>query len=294
MRRFSPALTEALEKDVTTLCQCWILTRRDGVILRLTDHDADLAIGAVTFEAMRGVEAGAIEGASGLAIGGGEIRGALESARIEPADIVAGRYDDARIDAYLVDWRAPALSDLLFSATLGEIRRAEGVFIAELRDPLHPLDQEQGRVYARECSAELGDSRCGVALDQPAFRASGAIGATDGVSRVTLPQAASAPAGLFVQGRLRFTSGANSGLVFPIQSQEPDGTLHLWQSLPSPAVPGDTVIATAGCDKRFATCRGRFQNTANFRGFPHIPSPDFILRYAREGEGTHQGRPLIP
>lgn len=31
------------------------------------------------------------------------------------------------------------------------------------------------------------------------------------------------------------------------------------------------------CDKRFATCRDIFSNTANFRGFPHMPSPDFIL-----------------
>ncbi len=31
------------------------------------------------------------------------------------------------------------------------------------------------------------------------------------------------------------------------------------------------------CDKRFATCRDDFSNTENFRGFPHIPGPDFVL-----------------
>lgn len=31
------------------------------------------------------------------------------------------------------------------------------------------------------------------------------------------------------------------------------------------------------CDQRFETCRDRFQNTENYRGFPHLPGSDFIL-----------------
>ncbi|MEM1146860.1 MAG: DUF2163 domain-containing protein [Pseudomonadota bacterium] len=31
------------------------------------------------------------------------------------------------------------------------------------------------------------------------------------------------------------------------------------------------------CDQRFETCRDTYQNTANFRGFPHLPGNDFIL-----------------
>jgi uncharacterized phage protein (TIGR02218 family) len=32
-----------------------------------------------------------------------------------------------------------------------------------------------------------------------------------------------------------------------------------------------------GCDQRFETCRDVFANTDNFRGFPHMPGPDFVL-----------------
>jgi len=39
-----------------------------------------------------------------------------------------------------------------------------------------------------------------------------------------------------------------------------------------------------GCDKRFATCRDRFSNTLNFRGFPTIPGDDFLTAYPAEGE----------
>jgi hypothetical protein len=39
-----------------------------------------------------------------------------------------------------------------------------------------------------------------------------------------------------------------------------------------------------GCDRRLATCRERFDNVPNFRGFPHIPGADFMLRYPRSGD----------
>ena len=40
---------------------------------------------------------------------------------------------------------------------------------------------------------------------------------------------------------------------------------------------GATGFGTQICDQRFETCRDVFQNTANFRGFPHLPGPDFVL-----------------
>jgi len=49
---------------------------------------------------------------------------------------------------------------------------------------------------------------------------------------------------------------------------------------------------TAGCDKRFDTCRNRFNNAVNFRGFPHIPGNDFVIRYAVEGEPGNDGGSL--
>jgi hypothetical protein len=41
--------------------------------------------------------------------------------------------------------------------------------------------------------------------------------------------------------------------------------------------------AGAVCDGRFATCRDRFANAANFRGFPDIPGEDFLLLTPAEG-----------
>ena len=47
-----------------------------------------------------------------------------------------------------------------------------------------------------------------------------------------------------------------------------------------------------GCDRALATCRDRFGNVPNFRGFPHIPGNDFVLRYPRQGDALN-GAPLF-
>jgi hypothetical protein len=45
-----------------------------------------------------------------------------------------------------------------------------------------------------------------------------------------------------------------------------------------------------GCDRQVRTCRERFGNVVNFRGFPHIPGSDFVLRYPRNDRPLDGGR----
>ena len=54
---------------------------------------------------------------------------------------------------------------------------------------------------------------------------------------------------------------------------------------------GDGFTIRAGCDKRIETCGAKFANTASFRGFPHIPGQDAVLRYATK-DGGHEGSVL--
>jgi uncharacterized phage protein (TIGR02218 family) len=68
--------------------------------------------------------------------------------------------------------------------------------------------------------------------------------------------------------------------------------LELWQAMPEPFAAGDAFTVTAGCDKRFDTCRAKFDNVVNFRGFPHIPGNDFVARYAVAGEPGNSGKSL--
>ena len=66
----------------------------------------------------------------------------------------------------------------------------------------------------------------------------------------------------------------------------------LWQRAPQAIKVGDTFRVTAGCDKTHATCRKKFANAVNFRGFPHMPGNDFIIRMPQQGEPGDDGGSL--
>jgi uncharacterized phage protein (TIGR02218 family) len=147
------------------------------------------------------------------------------------------------------------------------------------------LSQESGRLYTATCSADLGDGRCRIDLADPARRGSGTVGAMRGASLFTADGLAGFADGFFTAGRLQWTGGGNAGLSIEVKQHRADGEvlLSLWQAMPEPIAAGDPFAVTAGCDKTLATCRDRFANSENFRGFPHIPGNDFIMSYPSPG-----------
>jgi uncharacterized phage protein (TIGR02218 family) len=54
---------------------------------------------------------------------------------------------------------------------------------------------------------------------------------------------------------------------------------------------GKSYRLCLGCDKQFTTCKQKFDNVANFRGFPHVPGNDFMLSVAsRQGKNDGKSR----
>ena len=294
MRDLPPDLAGRLAEGATTLCRCWRLTRRDGAVLGFTDHDRDLAFAGTTFAARSGLEAADATAELGFAVGGGEVSGALISAGLVEADIAAGRYDDAAVETWLVNWEAPEARLLTEQATIGEVRRADGAFVAELRGPMHRLDEERGRVYRAACAADLGDGACRVDLADPAYAAEASVDTTDGALALVAGALGAYADGWFTGGRLAWLTGANAGLAVEVRAHRAEGpALDLWARAPAPIRPGDAFRVTAGCDKAFATCAGKFANVANFQGFPHMPGNDFVMRYAGSGAPGLDGGSLF-
>ncbi len=169
MRAIPPALQARLDSGVTTLARCWIVTRRDGVVMGFTDHDTDLTVSGTLCHAGTGFTASEATARLGLQVDGSEIAGALADELLAEADLAAGRYDAAGIEVHLVDWSEPSLHVLLAKGVLGEVRREGAAFTAELRSLAHRLNEESGRLYTATCSADLGDARCQIDLGNPAF-----------------------------------------------------------------------------------------------------------------------------
>lgn len=293
MRIVPEALKAHLAEDATTTCHPWRVTRRDGMVAGFTDHDHDLAFEGTTFLAASGFEASDWESSGGLAPAAGEVAGAWTSEAIAETDIVAGKYDGARVEVFLVNWAAPEQHLRLRVAEIGEVMRSDGFFRAELRGMAHKLDESRGRIYSRRCDARFGDARCGKNAASAIYRASGTVSEADS-DRMTVAGIDGFPAGFFRYGRLKFTSGQNENVALDVEGHRKiDGevVVDFWLPMAVAPEPGDTFEITAGCDKTFETCKAKFDNQRSFRGFPHMPGVDFSSSYV-EGETEHDGRPL--
>ncbi len=294
MKTLPPALATHLSGDATTVCLAWRVTRRDGVVLGFTEHDRDLSVDGTLFMAASGFQASDAEQAAGLSAGNGEVAGGFSSDAVTDADIVAGRYDGAKVEVFLVNWADATSYTLLRVQEIGEVTRAQGHFRAELRSLASRLNQPKGRIYARRCDAEFGDSRCGLDASGAPWKGSGVVTAVKDRIAITATGLGNFASGFFLSGLLQWTSGTLQGQSANIENHTLEGgmaTLGLWLPLAVSPAGGDGFSIVAGCDKRFETCRTRFSNALNFQGFPHMPGPDFAYSYA-DGETVHDGRPL--
>lgn len=264
-----------VEGDLTSLAFCWRLERRDGVAMGFTTHDRDLEIGGLTYRAAPGMLPSAITLSDGFDPNGVDIDGALTAAAITAADLAAGRWDGAAVTIFAVDWEAPDGDRLpLARGELGDVGMSGNGFSAELRGPAAGLERPVVELTSPECRARLGDKRCRV--DMSARVRLTRVAAIIDEDRIEVASAAAGNA--YGYGRLRWISGANSGLTSAVlRSDGPVLTLRE----PPHAVPaiGDSVEIQEGCDKRLETCAGRFANVLNFRGEPHLPGMDLLTRY---------------
>jgi len=274
------ALFAHLAGGACTVCRAWAVVRKDGAVLGFTDHDRDLSFEGIVFRADSGITARALAQTTGLSVDNSEAYGALRSDAIAEADILAGRYDGADVRAWLVNWADPEARLLQFRGSLGELTRAGGAFTAELRGLSEPLNHAQGRIYLAGCTAVLGDARCRFDLSQPGYRAELPAGERTGEPALfRLAGLAEFEDRWFEKGRLSVLTGAAAGLWGSIKNDRLDAggrSVELWHELRAPVAPGDLLRLEAGCDKRGATCRLKFQNFVNFRGFPHIPGEDWL------------------
>lgn len=290
MRQISKTLAEHLAGEATTVCQVWRVTRRDGKRFGFTDHDQDLLVDDILCLAASGFAALEEESGEGLAAASGEVAGGFSSQAITEQDLAEGRFDGARVELFLVNWEKPWQKALLAVREIGEVVRAGQRFSAELRSMAHRLDQPQGRIYSRRCDAEFGDRRCGVRLE--GFSATASMVGFRDRSHLLLSGIAGFAGGTFDHGMLTIGDTRHAVDSHLLQA---DGTaqVSLWLPLDSIPETGTPVTIVAGCDKRFSTCRDRFRNGLNFRGFPHVPGTDFSYSYS-DGQRLHDGRPIVP
>jgi uncharacterized phage protein (TIGR02218 family) len=294
MKALPPGLQAHLDKGTTTLAWCWRIGRSDGVTFGFTDHDLPLVFDGTMFEPESGFTASELRSSSDLSVDAQDAEGVLRSDRITETDILDGRWDNAAVEVWRLNWQAPSQRVLMRRGAIGQIRRGRLAFVAEVRSLAHVLGQTVGRTFQATCDAQLGDARCGVDLEDAAYRGNGTVTAITRDRAFVTAGLGGFASGWFALGTIEWASGANTGRRAEVAGHALDAdevTVSLLEPPVRPVTIGDTFIIRTGCDKRLETCRANFANVANFRGFPHIPGQDAVIRYASR-DGGHEGAVL--
>ena len=272
-----------LKTGTTTVCRAWDIRRSDGVVLGFTDHDRDLTFEGIDYQANAALDGAELEKKLGLSPDNGAVSGALQSTAISERDLLDGRYDDAEIRAWLVNWEVVSQREIIFAGFLGQIEISDGQFDVELRSFSDRLNLPLGRRYLMKCGTELGSVPCGVHLGDPAY-SSLAI-----VKRVVGTTISVELSDTYVEGWFARGTAEIEGRKFRISEDKTDGSTR---SLILPDIPrgalkdGDVFPIVAGCDKSTETCREKFSNLLNFQGFPFIPGEDSALATPKAGGGN--------
>lgn len=290
MKTLPNGLQAHLDEGTTTLAWCWRIERRDGAVFGFTDHDLPLVFAGTTFAPESGFTPSEIRVSQDFGVDSQDVEGALTSDVITETDILDGRWDNASIEVWRVNWQIIEQRVLMRRGNLGEIRRGRTNFVAEVRSLTHFLNQTVGRTYQYYCDADLGDARCGVDLTLVGRFASGTVSSLLGDRGFASAALAGFEDHAFAQGLVTWITGGNAGRKAEI-SGFTGGVLTLFEVPVRAIALGDGFRATFGCDKQFATCRAKFANALNFRGFPHMPGEEATLRYPNRGD-ANDGAPL--
>ena len=279
MKTLSPELAAHIGAEVTTLATCWRLERTDGWVRGFTDHDQDLVVGGLLYTASTGFLPSAIKSGSDLSVDNLDVDGFLDDEALKAEDLSNGLYDSARIDIFIVNWADLSMGHVVLRhGWLGEVKRADQRFSAEVRGVANKLQQTSGKLYSRLCRTDFGSDECKV--DLAPLTDTLAITAVASGDTFTVPTAR--PSSFYTFGTCTFLSGANAGASTEVL-QHVNQSVQLFTPMPRPIAVGDQVRLVAGCDKTPETCSTRYANILNFRGEPHIPGNDKVFSYPVQG-----------
>lgn len=288
------------DRSVFYLAHLWRITRQDGILVRLTDHPQSLVFSdGLTYQPLDGLSPSARRRSSELAAQDRDVKG-FSTTLISEEDMVAGRYRDAKLEEFLIDWRFPwkgALDAVVYYVQ--EVRWDDDVWEASLADVPSFLDRPVGGVWGPDCRVEVfsqGPGQCNANPDT--FRiiqndvatSPPPTSTTFNFNRGT-GAALDATLNFYSDGTVFWVSGLNKGLTRDIRTyirvNSSLGTIGLTLPAPRTIVAGDLFDLLPGCNKQPGVsdaaghCKNRYNNLINNQAEVYIPGDDRMRQGAK-------------
>ena len=233
-----------LESNAHYLTRCFRITRKDGTVYRITDHDNNLSFpdawldnsssdkvaDVETYSPADGWDASNARTESAMKKNNIEMKGAFGGSFVTDDDILAGLWDWAIVDDFICDWRYPFKGAMRWNKyRLTDFQLNDDVWIAQANNMTSELYRKSGKTYGDTCWHAFGDAHCGIDLTVAgvtefhctvdALHASpdhnrslsylGVSGSYDGANGLETDY--------FKAGHVRWTTGNNKGQVYPIR-----------------------------------------------------------------------------
>ena len=254
-----------------------VVTRRDGIVMRVAEAQSAITAGGNVYAPLAGCQISAVKHTLGGDVASMEIRGAHNNegtAAFKTSDIDIGLYDSAEVQLYIVNRADLSALGLLFTGTIQPVNYdISGMVSFDVRGPSIGAAANYIQVFAPMCRTDLFSPLCGVNPDS--YQLSATVTAV--VNRFNFTVSGIAVADNYLNGGTVLT---DSGVAFEIANQT-GGSLTAYLPYHRVLAVGMGLTLWPGCDKRIATCHSKFNNTANFQGEPHS-----IGVYAAIGGGS--------
>lgn len=268
MKNISTELENHLLAEVTNLAFCWKLSYKDGRIVGFTTHDNDIVFENITYKSKAGFAVDEYKINQNSGSENLDVFGVIDSDDITETDIASGSLDNAALEIFVVNYNDVGAGKVIIkTGKISKINKYENAYIIGISGIADELEKNITENYSPLCRANFGDVRCGI--NKNLYKFSGEI--SEVLSDISFKDSSrTEQIGYYDKGVIKFTSALNEGFSGEVKRSE-GNKITLSLAMPKQLQIGDEYEIIAGCNKKFSTCKNKFNNVLNFRGEPDLP-----------------------
>lgn len=266
-------------KQVLTLATCFKIELEDGRIFGFTTHSRDIEFieDNIIYKSSSFTPTASSK-SSQMNVDNMDCQLLIDNIDIKKEDIEKGLWDNASVYIFRINWMIKPYSyvniDKVVNGNIGEVEKHKSAFKTEFRSMTQYLQNNIIDDTKSTCNAFFGDNRCKINKDD--YTSTGQI--TNIISDTEIiTSGLQKETDYFNYGIIEFTSGNAKGIKIEIkQNIGPTNKIEFQLPLNYVLSIGDNFKIISGCNKNKYTCKNKFNNLLNFRGFSFIPGMDKI------------------
>lgn len=282
-----------LALTVTQICHCLRIDKGDKSLF-LTDHDRPLLFLENDYFPDENLYIAPAKFYRNLLDDEFEISSFIDDNGLSYALLEVDFLLDARFYLYQVNWGFSDEYNLLKQGVVGDVHIEDAWVKLSLHGIAKPLEKRHNRLLQEKCDAQFGGARCNIDTELAVHHKLGQVSLLKSSHSFEVELPAGIETGYFDGGSLEWQSGENTDLgaekLRIIRQFKQSDNIHsiiLHSAMKHPIALEDGVKLIVGCDKSFATCRDKFANSVEFRGFDQMPGKDFKFTYPQRSLLVH-------